>query len=420
MKWACNLLCALLVGGAATTARAQPAEPSEPKEPAPPTPAPPAAPAPPEPALPAPAAPSPAPTPRAPPAAPAPSATPGPKPIVDFFPLSGARASFPLIDGQDPLVIEGHLSVYAQYVLSVRSEAESTDWYHAFELPRAHARIDASFEGARARVLVEAVRSASEGALVGVAGDSFVFRVREAWGAYTAWDIIETRLGLVPTLTVGPIETMQGLRIVGPTAIERTGLSSPADLGGTVRGFFPKGFGWIGAGAYNGEGYAQRELNRGKNIEIAALVHPVAVVKDAAPLTVHASYTSGSSGTGLARSDRIAAALAWEGELLRGGVSFAYAWGLEGEEVEGLVFEAFARVRPIPRLSLGATGMYFQRDLDQTDDFVALITGSVGYFIVDPLAVFLAVDGQISGQAAEQEIVGLDDVRGRLIGAVEF
>ncbi|MBL8744543.1 MAG: hypothetical protein JNK04_25720, partial [Myxococcales bacterium] len=188
----------------------------------------------------------------------------GPKPIVDFFPLSGGRASFPLLDERDPLVIEAHLSVYTQYVLSVRDDVEETDWYHEFELPRAHARIDAAFEGARARVMVEGVRSASEGSLLGVAGDSFVLRLREAWVAYTAWDIVETRLGLVPTMTIGPVESLWGMRMVAPTAIERAGLLSPADLGGTLRGLFPKGFGWVGAGAYNGEGYTQRELNRGK------------------------------------------------------------------------------------------------------------------------------------------------------------
>lgn len=348
-------------------------------------------------------------------------APPASGPIVDFFPLSGARASFPLLDGADPLVIEGHLSVYAQYVLSIRSEGEETEWFHAFELPRAHARIDAAFEGARARVLVEAVRSASEGALIGVAGDSFLFRVREAWGAYTAWDIVETRLGLVPTLTVGAVEALEGLRIVGPTALERSGLLSPADLGGTIRGFFPKGFGWIGAGAYNGEGYSQRELNRGKNVEVAAEVHPIAIIEDAKPLTIHASYQAGSSGTGLARSDRVTTTLAWAGDRIRGGVSFAYAWGYEGDgDREVALVEGFVRVRPIERLSLGATGTYFLRDTSDSDQYLALITGSAGYFILDPLGIFLAVDGQLFGDATEEAIPGLDDVRLRVIGAVEF
>ncbi len=343
------------------------------------------------------------------------------KPIVDFFPLSGGRASFPLVDSLDPLVIEAHLSVYTQYVLSVRDANGETDWYHEFELPRAHARIDAQFEGARARILVEGVRSASEGSLLGVAGDSFVLRLREAWLAYTAWDIIETRLGLVPTMTIGPVESLWGLRMVAPTGIERAGLLSPADLGGTVRGFFPKGFGWVGAGAYNGEGYTQRELNRGKNVEVATEIHPFAFSEAAAPFTVLASYSSGSSGTALARSNRVSTSLGWQGDVVRGGASFTYAWGIadQGDTLSALA-EGFIRVRPIERLSLGANGMFWSRDLAAESDWAVTITGSVGYFIVDPLGVFLAVDGFLLGEEANQALPPKDDVRLRVIGAVDF
>jgi hypothetical protein len=343
------------------------------------------------------------------------------KPIVDFFPLSGGRASFPLVDSLDPLVIEAHLSVYGQYVLSVRDDNGETDWFHEFELPRAHARIDAAFEGARARVMVEGVRSASEGSLLGVAGDSFVLRLREAWLAYTAWGVIETRVGLVPTMTIGPVESLWGMRMVAPTAIERAGLLSPADLGGTVRGFFPKGFGWVGAGAYNGEGYTQRELNRGKNIEVATEVHPFAFSETAAPFTVLASYSSGSSGTALARSNRVSTSLGWQGDVVRGGASFTYAWGIadQGDTLSALA-EGFIRVRPIERLSLGANGMFWSRDLAADSDWTVTITGSVGYFIVDPLGVFLAVDGFLLGGQAEEALPPKDDVRFRVIGAVDF
>ncbi len=372
-------------------------------------------------------------SPAAPPAAPSKEAPPAPAPaaaevatapakrIQDRFSLSAGRASFPLVDDLDPLVIEAHLSVFAQYVLSLRQADEETDWYHEFELPRAHARLDAEFEGARARVLVEAVRSAAEGSLLGVAGDSFVVRVREAWAAYTAWDIIETRLGLVPTMTTGPIESLWGMRMIHPTGVERAGLLSPADLGGTVRGLFPKGFGWIGAGAYNGEGYSQRELNRGKNIEVATEVHPFAFAKVAEPFTVLASYTLGSSGTSLARSDRVTASLGWQGDLVRGGASFAYAWGVADQgETESLLFEGFVRVMPIERLSFGANASYWLRDQAAEADWAATITGAAGYFIVDPLGVFLAVDGILLGDGANQALPPKDDVRFRLIGAVDF
>lgn len=74
------------------------------------------------------------------------------------------------------------LQVFGQYALRlVDGSAGDTAWFHAFELPRAHASLGASYGPVQGRFVLEAVRSASEGALLGVAGDSLVLRVREAW-----------------------------------------------------------------------------------------------------------------------------------------------------------------------------------------------------------------------------------------------
>ncbi len=354
---------------------------------------------------------------------PSPAAEPEPKDrrIESLYPLSGTGSSFPLALDLGPLILEAHLSVFAQYVLSVRTEGEESDWFHEFELPRAHARLDAAWENARARVLIEAIRSASEGSLLGVAGDSFVTRVREAWASYTAWDVLEAQLGLVPTLTTGPLEAMWGMRQVSATAVERTQLLVPADLGATVRGLFPKGFGWVGVGAYNGEGYAQRELNRGKNIEIATVVHPLAFSEELKPVTLQTSYVSGSRGTALARADRVTASAAWMGELIRGGVTFTHAWGVDDQpDTRAIAAEAFIRVKPIERISVGLDATYWVRDLAAESDYSVVITGGVGVFIVEPLAAFLAVDGLLQGAEAAQNETPKDDVRLRVIGAVEF
>lgn len=346
----------------------------------------------------------------------------GGPPLIDGrYPVSSGGASFPLGLNLDALKLEGHLSIYSQYVLSLRSDAGESDWFHEFELPRGHARIDAQYEDARARVLVEAVRSASEGSLLGVAGDSFVMRMREAWGSYTAWDVLEARLGLVPTMTIGPVEGLWGMRQLNATGIERTNLHVAADLGGTIRGLFPEGYGWVGVGAYNGEGYAQRELNRGKNVELAAVVHPFAFEESTKPITVQLSYVAGSRGTSLGRSDRLTASLGWMGDMFRGGASFTYAWGIDEQpDTTALMGEAFLRVMPIPKLSLGASALTFLRDTSRTDDYQVAITGGGGYFFVDPLGLFLAVDGLLQGAESEQANTPRDDVRFRLVGALEF
>jgi hypothetical protein len=334
---------------------------------------------------------------------------------------SDGRASFPLLGEDHPLQIEPHTSIISQYVFSLREEAGSSDWFHEFELPRAFAWVDARYDDAEARVLIEGVRSASEGALIGVAGDSLVLRLREAWASHTAWGLLETRIGLVPTMTVGPIEAMWGMRPIQPTGIERTALASPADLGVTLRAVLPNRHGWVGVAGYNGEGYARRELNRGKNIELAANLHPLAGVRGVEPLTVFASYVSGSSGTGLGRADRWTAALGWQGERIRGGVTTTYALGVAGApEVDSLVVEGFVRIMPLERLVLGADVLHWQRDLSVGGDTAISVSGAAGYFIVDPVAAFIAVDGQVFGDAARASLPGQDDLRIRWIGTASF
>jgi hypothetical protein len=313
------------------------------------------------------------------------------------------------------------LTVYAQYGLALRDEAGKTKWFHEFELTRAHAWLGASWGDAHARVLLEAVRSASEGALLGVAGDSFVARVREAYAGYRFFQYVDLRAGLLPTLTIPVVERSWGMRAVNASGFERTGFGSPADLGVTVVGSFPKGFGFVGVGGYNGEGYTRRELNRGKNVEIAAEVHPLAHLPVARPLAVFGSYMSGSSGTGSARANRIHAGLAWQGGLVRGGAAFGYAMGV-GDEGARNAFEvdSFVKVTPIDLLLLGADVTYWKRDTRVATDQVVLVTATVGVRPLWPFAGYFAFDRQIFGAAAKAALPGQDTYRFRLIAAMEL
>lgn len=326
--------------------------------------------------------------------------------------LSGpeGKAAPPTAAGTTGLKVTPGLEVFAQYGLRKTATLDGqSPWFHIFDVPRVHASVTGEFGPATGRIVLEAVRSASEGALIGVAGDSLVLRLREAWGGYRYKEWFSAAMGVVPTLTVPELEGTWRLRVVGPAPIEQTGMLSPADLGITGRFNFPKNYGYIAAGVYNGDGYARRELNRGKNVEVAAAVHPLPGGA-ARPLAIFGSYVIGSSGTGLARADRLTTSLLWQGVRLRAGAGMTYAWGLADDGARrSVLLDAFARIEPVDRLMIGLRGAYWNRDIEGAEpDTMVNVTGSVGYRIVRPLETHLAITRQLPSEVAQSALAGSD------------
>lgn len=312
------------------------------------------------------------------------------------------------------------LEVFAQYSLRRTATLDGqAPWFHVFDVPRVHAAITGEFRSATGRVVLEGVRSASEGALIGVSGDSLVLRLREAWAGYRYKNWFSAAMGVVPTITVPELEGTWRLRVVGPAPLEQTGMASPADLGITGRFNFPKQYGYVAAGVYNGEGYTRRELNRGKNVEIAASLHP-APGGAARAFGIFASYVIGSSGTGAARADRLTAALLWQGVRLRAGIGSTYAWGLADDGARrSVLLDAFVRVEPIDQLMLGLRGSYWNRNLTATDpDTLFNVTGSVGYRWVRPFETHVAISKQVPSLVAQSAIAGSDFWEFRLVSRI--
>lgn len=329
--------------------------------------------------------------------------------------------SQPTSSGTGPLSLRAGLEVFTQYALRLtNTDAGGSEWFHAFEVPRAHASLSGRYGDARARVVFEAVRSASEGALLGVAGDSLVLRVREAWAGYHRGDWLEVQAGVVPTLTVPAIEGAWRLRAVGATPLEVTGLSAPADLGVTARVRLFGGVAVLGVGAYNGDGYAQRELNRGKNVEATITLRPWTQGTLGA-LAVFASYVNGSSGTGLARADRVTGAVLWQGARLRGGLTGTYGWGVGDDGAqESLLLEGFVSAEPVARWIVGARVTWWQRDTREDTDRMLTVLGTTGWRIADPLEAFVAVSRQVPGARLAQSLPGADLWEFRAVTRVVF
>lgn len=323
------------------------------------------------------------------------------------------------------------LEVFGQYAYQNRKSGGDRSWFHVFDIPRAQAAIDGRWERARGRVVLEATRSASEGSLIGVAGDSLVLRIREAWASYTphlsdalerAGGGLELSAGVIPTLTVPELDGTWMLRPIAPSGLEANGLLSPADVGAKARFDLPKGYGWIATAAYNGEGYTNRELNRGKNVETAIELHPLAAIKEALPLGLFASYVAGSSTTAVARADRVTAGALWQGGRLRAGATFTYAWGFaEFGQQRALLATAFVRGEPIPRVLLGLRYDHVVRDTnaDERNAF-STIWGTAGYRLALPLETFLALTRTIPTTRAEAEIPGSNTWELRAIARVVF
>ncbi|MBX3264864.1 MAG: hypothetical protein KF782_34650, partial [Labilithrix sp.] len=318
--------------------------------------------------------------------------------------------------------VRAGLEIFAQYSYrSFSGPGDNQAWFHAFDVPRAHAALEGELEAARGRVVLEATRSASEGSLLGVAGDSLVLRLREAYGAYRVVAPLELSAGVVPTLTVPNLDGTWMLRPVAPSALEANALMSPADLGAKARVDLPRGYGWLAAAAYNGDGYTNRELNRGKTFEGAAEVHPLPSGA-LRPLGVFGSYVAGSTGTSLARADRLTGGLVWQGARVRGGAYFTYAWGVAQLGTQrAMLASAFVRVEPVPRLLLGARADHVVRDAAVSpNDALTTVWGSVGYRVALPVESFLALTRSLPTARAESEVPGSNAWELRAIARVVF
>jgi len=315
--------------------------------------------------------------------------------------------------------VRAGLEIFAQY--SYRNVTGGS-WFHAFDVPRVHGAVEGEYEHARGRVVVEAVRSAAEGALVGVAGDSLVLRVREAWAAYRAVAPLEISAGVIPTMTVPDLDGTWMMRAVAPSGLENGGLMTPADLGAKARADIPAGYGWVGTAFYNGDGYASRELNRGKTFEGATEIHPLAAMPLLKPLALLASYVGGSTGTSLARANRVTGGVLWQGERIRGGVYATHAWGVAQLGTQNAILaSAFVRVEPIPRLLFGARLDHQIRNTDaKPQDRITTFWLVAGYRIALPIETFLAVDRAIPTARAASEVPGSDAWQLRVIGRVVF
>ncbi|MBO6934435.1 MAG: hypothetical protein JJ863_05655 [Deltaproteobacteria bacterium] len=340
-----------------------------------------------------------------------------PEPQPEPEPTTGPAERVDAPEAGTTLELKIGAQVFGEYAVELlQEEIGGESVYHQFQLGRVWLWTEFAIAGARGRVLFEGARAANEGALVGVAGDSLVARFREAWAGYRAWDAIELRGGIVPALTAPTLTGLWGLRPVARTATRRFDLLDAADLGATLTGTLPRGFGVLGVGVYNGEGYEARERNRGKNIEAFAKIRPLAMIEGAEPLTLVLSYVDGSAGAGTAETDRLVGAVGWDCERFGAGAAVTWIRGFVDDGArEGLLAEGWARANPWRGLLVGARYTWLDQDRDADDVRRHELTATVGYRVYGVVAAFAAVDGRFGGDGVDVLDPTYDRWRVRLV-----
>jgi hypothetical protein len=304
--------------------------------------------------------------------------------------------------------------IFATYTQRVSGDGNGTG-DSRFELGRLHLATQYATEHMTARVVIEGVRATADGALFGVAGDSFVMRAREAYAeAHLPFDV-HARAGIVPTLTVPEIEGTWLVRSVSPVPLEASRMAFAADAGAQLKWNAPARFGWVAASVTNGEGYASRELDDRKNLEVAASIHPLASLKIPA-LTLFASATRGTLGVTSARNDRATGALLWKGVQLRAGLSYTAGYGLNGDgAMRPTLVEAFVSSEPLPAVLLGFRANRFVIDSRGDSPTVDGLLASVGYRLAAELEVHGVFDMGRANDAAKVAQPGADRTEGRIV-----
>lgn len=277
------------------------------------------------------------------------------------------------------------LDVVGEYAVRAPKDVRT---FNGFSVPRAQAGLGVEWRGAEGRLVLEGVHATQGGALVGVAGDSAVARLREAWVGYR-WRFLKAQVGLTPALLLSELDAEWRHRALGPGSLEGFRLLPPTDFGASLRAELPARLGWVGAAVTNGEGYSSRELNGGKNVELTASVRPLPGGR-LWPLALVASASFGSAGQPEIPTARFGGGLLWSGPRLGAAVmGYGFRGYLSDSARRGYLVEGNARGALFGRLLLAARLQYLRRDVTENDAQLEAL-GAVGVR-AEPLEAFVVV-----------------------------
>ena len=154
---------------------------------------------------------------------------------------------------------------------------------------------------------------------------SLDYRLKYAYGQFNAdqWLGKGTwlRLGDQPTPYIDFIDGVYRYRFQGPTITDREGFLVSADFGLAGHYNFPKNFGDVMVGVYNGEGYQRAEANNQQAIQVRGTLRPVPLGGIFSGLRVTAFYDDDAPVDG-GKRNRFVGALTFEHKYANAGLEW--------------------------------------------------------------------------------------------------
>lgn len=124
--------------------------------------------------------------------------------------------------------------------------------------------------------------------------ESYVYKLKHAYGQLNLDDWMTqgswVRFGIHQTPYIDAFDNVYRYRFQGPGIVDREKLVSSADAGVSMRYAFPKGFGDVHFGAYNGEGYDKLANNNLPSYQIRVGVRPMPAMAVAKGLQFNVYY----------------------------------------------------------------------------------------------------------------------------------
>ncbi len=181
--------------------------------------------------------------------------------------------------------IRAGATIFADYTYTQEPTLKDADGNvihsSAFDVSRAYLTVTGALShliSFRVTADVKRLTSASSSSATSIEG-SESFRLKYAYGQLSLDRVLPkgswVRIGAQQTPLVDYEEGIYRYRFQGTQMVERDGYLSSSDFGITGRVNFPKDYGEIHLGVYNGETYAKGEVNNQKAFQIRGTVRPL-------------------------------------------------------------------------------------------------------------------------------------------------